>query len=35
MNRLTARDGPRGARFRMIRVLRSSLGAIARLVIVG
>ena len=35
MNRLKARDGPRGGRFRMIRVIRSSLGSVARLIIVG
>ena len=35
MNRLKAWDGPRGGRFGMIRVVRSSLGAVARLIIVG
>ena len=35
MNRLKGWDGPRGGRFRMIRFIRSSPGAVARLIIVG
>ena len=35
MNRLKAWGGPRGGQFRTIRVIRRSLGAVARLIIVG
>ena len=35
MNRLKAWDGPRGGRFRIIRVVCTSLGSVALLIIVS